>query len=73
MTGRELYERFVEVGTSGGEWVDLHQMDRDGWDLLAADRDIAVRDAATSAVHWVANEITDAWERREQRRCPSTT
>lgn len=79
MTGRELHTRWQGAAITDveGAWTWLTPGDQARWERLAAEvaGEVAIAEyaAASEAVHWVANEVTDAWDRREQRRCPSMT
>lgn len=76
MTGRELYERWLARPPSADteRYYDaLHPIDRNHWDSLASDLTADLQAARNDGVIECSEAMQDAWERREARRCPSTT
>jgi hypothetical protein len=77
MTGRELYERHVDLSGGGQDAKDyydrMNPAGRRGWDGLARELTTELQAARNDGVVECSEAMQDAWERREARRCPSTT
>lgn len=73
MTGRELHARWLTYRGGDDEWPVLQAETRAAWDLLALDLTADLQTARNNGVIECSEAMQDAWERREARRCPSTT
>jgi hypothetical protein len=75
MTGRELYERWCvyATGETADYWDQLSPFGQRAWDHLAEWQEHSEAATHDNAVITVSEAMQDAWERREARRCPSTT
>lgn len=72
MTGRELYERLVELGGGGQDSKDyydrMNAAVREGWERLAVNLTSELQAARDDGVRAVADAVEDALGRREGRR-----
>jgi hypothetical protein len=77
MTGRELHARWLGPGFTREDadfyWNLLGFEEIDRWDRLAGDLTADLQAARNDGVIECSEALQDAWDRREQRRCPSTT
>lgn len=81
MTGRELYARWCgpPLVVQGKEypalddWALLDSGEIANWERLARELTTDLQAARNDGVIECSEAMRDAWERREARRCPSTT